>query len=127
MIQTTGKLNPNWKGGSFIQDGYRFVMNKTHPKAVKGYVFEHRLVAEKIIGRPLNKNEIVHHLDGNRLNNTVENIVILSRAEHARLHLKGKKRTQELKDKVSEGLRRYWLNRKANAHYKNDRLHFERN
>ena len=48
---------------------------------------EHRRVAEDILGRPLRKGEIVHHIDGNKLNNSPDNLEILpSQAAHARLH-----------------------------------------
>ena len=45
----------------------------------KKKIFTHRKVAEEIIGRQLNKNEVVHHLDHNKLNNDKNNIVVLSR------------------------------------------------
>lgn len=47
---------------------------------------EHRVIMEQIIGRPLNSNEVVHHKDGNFLNNTPENLQLMSKSEHATLH-----------------------------------------
>ena len=48
---------------------------------------EHRIVAEQMLGRPLEKGEVVHHIDGDRRNNLPENLKILaSQADHARLH-----------------------------------------
>lgn len=48
---------------------------------------EHRIVAEKILGRKLKKGEVVHHVDGNKRNNSVPNIkVFSSQAEHAKFH-----------------------------------------
>lgn len=48
---------------------------------------EHRVVAEKKIGRPLELGEVVHHIDGDKWNNSPENLAVLpSQAEHARLH-----------------------------------------
>ena len=46
----------------------------------------HRLVVEEAIGRKLLREEIVHHIDGDRLNNTPSNLMIMSSSEHARLH-----------------------------------------
>jgi hypothetical protein len=46
----------------------------------------HRLVMEKMIGRPLRSDEIVHHIDGNKLNNDPSNLQIVTRAEHIRIH-----------------------------------------
>ncbi len=50
---------------------------------------EHRIVAEKILGRPLKDGEVVHHIDGNKRNSDIDNIQIFpSQREHARYHAK---------------------------------------
>lgn len=48
---------------------------------------EHRVVAELKIGRSLVKGEIVHHKDGNKFNNHPDNLEVVTRYEHIRLHL----------------------------------------
>lgn len=54
---------------------------------------EHRAVAEAMIGRPLRPGEIVHHKDGNILNNDPVNLEVLSsQSEHCRVHGFGKKK-----------------------------------
>lgn len=49
----------------------------------------HRRIMEAHIGKKLRSNEIVHHIDGNRHNNNISNLKILTRAEHATLHFSG--------------------------------------
>lgn len=48
--------------------------------------YEHRIVAAKRLGRPLTPKDIVHHIDGNGLNNSPENLQVLSHAEHMAVH-----------------------------------------
>lgn len=48
----------------------------------------HRKVMEKILGRPLRKGEIVHHKDGNKLNNHPDNLELMTQSEHVRRHHK---------------------------------------
>lgn len=50
----------------------------------------HRVVAEEMLGRPLEKGEIVHHIDGNKRNNNPENLMIMTQAEHCRVHFRKK-------------------------------------
>lgn len=47
---------------------------------------EHDVIMEEILGRRLQKNEVVHHIDGNRANNEIHNLVVMDFREHARLH-----------------------------------------
>jgi hypothetical protein len=48
---------------------------------------EHRVVMEKHLGRKLNRCEIVHHIDGNKHNNYISNLELMTQAEHARIHM----------------------------------------
>lgn len=68
------------KNGVIIEDGYRKLWNG------KRYSFEHRVIMEAHIGRKLTKKEIIHHRDGDKLNNKIENLEILDRSSHPILH-----------------------------------------
>lgn len=68
---------------------YDFALVPNHPNAMpNGYVLAHRAIMENLIGRVLNSDEIVHHINGNGHDNRIENIEIMDRAEHSRMHMK---------------------------------------
>lgn len=76
------------KGHIITHNGYKMVKApKGHKRAdCKGYIREHRLAMEQHIGRMLNKDEIVHHKDGDKLNNSIENLEIMTLSDHAAHH-----------------------------------------
>ena len=71
---------------------YLAILNPTHPKARKdGYVYIHQLQAEKKLGRHLRDDECVHHIDENKLNNDIDNLMIFkTRADHTAFHMGNK-------------------------------------
>lgn len=74
-----GASNPMWKGGrSIASNGYVLLRMPGHHLAdVRGYVYEHRLVAEQKLGRCLRKGEIPHHINGVKSDNRPENIDVV--------------------------------------------------
>lgn len=94
-----GKNNPTWKTDEKISHyGYKLVRALDHPfKNSSDFVFEHRLVAEQYLLNERNSVEIngkrylrpeleVHHIDGNKLNNNPNNLIILTKSVHMKLH-----------------------------------------
>lgn len=53
---------------------------------------EHRFIAQRMIGRSLGPDEVVHHINGDFRDNRPENLQVMTRAEHTRLHHKGRRR-----------------------------------
>lgn len=79
-IWNIGKKNGMWKGGKVITShGYILIrVGATHHLAdSRGYAYEHRLVAEKKLGRRLKEGEQVHHKNGDKQNNAPENLQIM--------------------------------------------------
>jgi len=83
-----GKESGSWKGGKTIrQGGYIYIHTPNHPFKKQNYVFEHRLVMEKHIGRHLDPKEVVHHINGNPSDNRLENLMLFANnAEHKKFH-----------------------------------------
>lgn len=105
-----GEQNSSWKGGVTTSSyGYNLVYMPEHPFCnIDGRVFEHRLVAEQYLlnddnsieingKRYLKPEFIVHHIDENRKNNDVNNLMVMTEREHRILH--NKKRPRKRNEK----------------------------
>ena len=67
--------------------GYVLVLCKAHPNAKsKGHVYEHRLVVENHLQRFLRTDECVHHKNGDRSDNRLCNLEVLTNSQHMKLH-----------------------------------------
>lgn len=105
----TGSKNATWKSDEKISNyGYKMIRIPNHPFCnIDGFVFEHRLVAEKYLlndgnsvevnnKKYLNPNFVVHHKNFNKLDNRVENLEIMTKGEHSSLHSKLNPRKKDI-------------------------------
>lgn len=87
---------PNYgKGFTIDKDGYRRVFYNG------SYVREHRLIMERHLGRKLKPNECVHHKNGNRKDNLLANLKVMTFSEHTKFH------KRDLSKEKREALRLY--------------------
>lgn len=95
-VSRRGPDHPNWRGGTYVTaDGYVMEQAREHPDAPKnaGYVLQHRLVAERTLGRRLRPDELVHHRNHDKADNRPENLEVTDRSAHAHHHKDDAERT----------------------------------
>lgn len=93
--------NQNWSGGKSYSGGYVKIRDPLNiMRDARGYVWEHRLVMARHIGRPLTRTEVVHHIDGNKQNNDISNLMLFaSQALHIAHHTELEKKNKPLDSK----------------------------
>jgi len=108
----TGENSHNWKGGRRKNgDGYVLIYKPEHPRAISdNYVYEHHLVWEKENGKLLPNGWVIHHINGIKNDNRIENLAAMPKSEHSRILGIIKKRIVYLEEenkKLKEKLKKY--------------------
>jgi len=110
VCKSTGANSPLWLGGRHLRHGYAWVLVSTLAPAEqelfgamadsRGYISEHRLVLARHLGRLLRSDEIVHHLNGVKDDNRLENLKLLTQNTHHTGH--GDNYYQQLQEALTE-------------------------
>jgi len=95
MIDKTQNGALIWNIGKFVSKGdYYYAVVPEHPNRTKNnYVLLHRVLMENHLGRLLDSDEIVHHIDENKKNNEISNLQVMKALEHVLHHVKQKGET----------------------------------
>ena len=78
---------------------------------------QHRLIMETHLGRKLLRKEVVHHKDGNKLNNDIQNLELMSLSEHARLHQKENWQNPDFRKNQSEKMKQWHAKQPKNRYF----------
>jgi hypothetical protein len=87
---------PHTRNPVYTKQGYVLVWCPEHPNANKGkihnrgYIFEHRLVMSNMVKRSLTKNDHIHHINGIKSDNRIENLELMTNSGHRKEHWKSK-------------------------------------
>lgn len=102
-----GEKASNWKGGTKITpSGYRQILCPEHHRSDSGgYVLEHIFVWEQATGVPVPTDCCIHHLNGNKLDNRIQNLCMMQKTAHTIFHHTGTKRSAETRIKISQSRR----------------------
>lgn len=95
MINNTQNGALVWNIKKFVSKGdYYYAVVPEHPNRTKhNYVLAHRIIIENHLGRLLDKNEIIHHIDGNKKNNDISNLQVMKALEHVSYHVQQRGKT----------------------------------
>lgn len=113
-LSIAGKGNKHNTPKKRIQRGYIHLYKPENSMSNNtGYVYEHRILMSEFLGRPLLKNELVHHINEIKTDNRIQNLQIVTRSEHRAIH-----NTPEWREKHSKRIKevrskKYWRSNKS--------------
>lgn len=117
-MKTKGSRNKKGVKRFLNKWGYYEIFEPSHPLAKKnGYIREHRMIAYKF-GLLKDPKDEVHHINGIKTDNRVENLQVLSKPEHTSISMKGKKKkpmSDKLRKEISERMKgnKNWAGREV--------------
>lgn len=119
-IQRKGQKSSNWKGGrKKTSKGYIQVMHPNHPRAdSSGYVFEHILVFENETGISVPKGCCIHHINGNKEDNRIENLCLMTVGAHTVMHHSGVKQSEKTRALISSRAKERFSDKRNHPSYK---------
>lgn len=86
--QRTRELHGSWRGGRYIdKSGYVNVLVSPPGGGAGYYRKEHQLVMESHLGRSMRPHEVIHHIDNNKQNNSIDNLFLTDEAGHGLAHV----------------------------------------
>lgn len=115
-----GEKSSSWNGGiKKTAKGYRMVLRPGHHRADRnGYVMEHILVFEQATGIIVPDNCCIHHLNGVKSDNRIENLCMMTRNAHTVFHHTGQKRSEQTKRLLSDKARERFSDERNHPAYK---------
>lgn len=109
----------NVTGRKLSNKGYVLLCVKGHPNGdINGYVFEHRLMMEVELNRFLERDEVIHHLNGIKHDNRIENLQLMKCGEHTSIHHIGIKRSLATRNLLSKKRKEMNLTKENHPQYK---------
>lgn len=90
------------KDTSIVRDGYIKIWVGNEK------ILEHRYVMEQHLGRSLRDDEVVHHINGDKQDNRIENLQVMTQDEHIALHWQDNQHSEESLQKMSSYWKKFW-------------------
>ena len=110
----------SWKGGKkYNNQGYVLISKRGYPGTDRnGYMLEHRYVMEQKLGRRLTEDEIVHHKNEVKDDNSPDNLYVENRGKHTIRHHLGKSLSNEIKEIISKIAKERFKCKESHPSYK---------